>query len=194
MMAWVAFDRAIKAAGMLHAGAPVERWQKVRTKIHDEICSQAYNEKLGSFVQSYGSDQLDASLLLMPIMDFLPIDDPRVTGTVKAIEQQLMPGGLVLRYNTAKASDGLPPGEGVFLACSLWMVRALQLQGRDADAKRLFERVSSLANDVGLLAEEYDTGAKRLVGNFPQALSHIALVNAAFTLTSAGSDTAIPSK
>jgi GH15 family glucan-1,4-alpha-glucosidase len=194
MMAWVAFDRAIKAAGMLHAGAPVERWQKIRTKIHDEICSQAYNEKLGSFVQSYGSDQLDASLLLMPIMDFLPVDDPRVTGTVKAIEQQLMPGGLVLRYNTAKASDGLPPGEGVFLACSFWMVRALQLQGRDADAKRLFERVLSLANDVGLLAEEYDTGAKRLVGNFPQALSHIALVNAAFTLAGAGSDSAIPSK
>jgi GH15 family glucan-1,4-alpha-glucosidase len=194
MMVWVAFDRAIKAAGMLHAGAPVERWQKVRTKIHDEICSQAYNEKLGSFVQSYGSDQLDASLLLMPMTGFLPASDPRVSGTLKAIEQQLMSGGLVLRYNTATSSDGLPPGEGVFLACSFWMVRALQLQGRDADARKLFERVVSLANDVGLLAEEYDPGARRLVGNFPQALSHIALVNAAFGLGGPGSGGATPSK
>jgi GH15 family glucan-1,4-alpha-glucosidase len=179
---WVAFDRAIKAAGLLHAGAPVERWQKVRAKIHDEICSQGYNEKLGSFVQSYGSEHLDASLLLMPSVGFLPPEDPRVRGTLKAIEGSLMSGGLVLRYNTEKVSDGLPPGEGVFLACSFWMVSALKLQGRDADAKKLFERVLSLANDVGLLAEEYDTGAKRLVGNFPQALSHIALVNAAFDL------------
>jgi GH15 family glucan-1,4-alpha-glucosidase len=184
LMAWVAFDRAIKAAGLLHAGAPVERWQKVRTKIHDEICSQAYSEKLGSFVQSYGSEHFDASLLLMPMTGFLPAEDPRVQGTLKAIEGNLMSGGLVLRYNTEKVSDGLPPGEGVFLACSFWMVSALKLQGRDADAKKLFERVLSLANDVGLLAEEYDTGAKRLVGNFPQALSHIALVNAAFDLAS----------
>ena len=182
VMAWVAFDRAIKAAGVLHAGAPVERWQKVRTKIHDEICSHAYNEKLGSFVQSYGSEHLDASLLLMPMMGFLPAEDPRMQGTLKAIEGGLMSGGLVLRYNTEKVSDGLPPGEGVFLACSFWMVSALKLQGRDADAKKLFERVLSLANDVGLLAEEYDVGAKRLVGNFPQALSHISLVNAAFHL------------
>jgi GH15 family glucan-1,4-alpha-glucosidase len=182
MMAWVAFDRAIKAAGMLHANAPVERWQKVRTKIHDEICSRGYSEKLGSFVQSYGSEHLDASLLLMPLVGFLPPEDPRVQGTLKAIEGNLMSGGLVLRYNTEKVSDGLPPGEGVFLACSFWMVSALKLQGRDADASKLFERVLSLANDVGLLAEEYDTGAKRLVGNFPQALSHISLVNAAVNL------------
>jgi GH15 family glucan-1,4-alpha-glucosidase len=182
MMAWVAFDRGIQAAGLLHADGPVERWQKVRAQIHQEICSQAYNEKLGSFVQSYGSDQLDASLLLMPMVGFLPAEDPRVKGTLEAIEKTLMSGGLVLRYNTAESSDGLPPGEGVFLACSFWMVGALQLQGRDADAKTLFERIVSLANDVGLLAEEYDTGAKRLVGNFPQALSHIALVNAAFNL------------
>ena len=142
MMAWVAFDRAIKAAGMLHANAPVERWQKVRTKIHDEICSRGYNEKLGSFVQSYGSEHLDASLLLMPLTGFLPAEDPRVKGTLKAIEGNLMSGGLVLRYNTEKVSDGLPPGEGVFLACSFWMVSALKLQGRDADARKLFERVS----------------------------------------------------
>ena len=182
MMAWVAFDRAIKAAGMLHANAPVERWQKVRTKIHDEICTRGYNEKLGSFVQSYGSEHLDASLLLMPLTGFLPPEDPRVKGTLKAIEGNLMSGGLVLRYNTEKVSDGLPPGEGVFLACSFWMVSALKLQGRDADARKLFERVLSLANDVGLLAEEYDTSAKRLVGNFPQALSHISLINAAVNL------------
>jgi GH15 family glucan-1,4-alpha-glucosidase len=182
MMAWVAFDRAIKAAGMLHANAPVERWQKVRTKIHDEICSRGYNEKLGSFVQSYGSEHLDASLLLMPLAGFLPPEDPRVKGTLKAIEGNLMSGGLVLRYDTEKVSDGLPPGEGVFLACSFWMVSALKLQGRDADAQKLFERVLSLANDVGLLSEEYDTTAKRLVGNFPQALSHISLVNAAVNL------------
>jgi GH15 family glucan-1,4-alpha-glucosidase len=182
VMAWVAFDRAIKAAGMLHANAPVERWQKVRTKIHDEICTRGYNDKLGSFVQSYGSEHLDASLLLMPLTGFLPPEDPRVKGTLKAIEGNLMSGGLVLRYNTEKVSDGLPPGEGVFLACSFWMVSALKLQGRDADARKLFERVLSLANDVGLLAEEYDTTAKRLVGNFPQALSHISLVNAAVNL------------
>ncbi len=186
MMAWVAFDRAIKAAGMLHANAPVERWQKVRTQIHDEICSRGYNEELGSFVQSYGSDHLDASLLLMPLMGFLPPEDPRVLGTLKAIEKTLMSGGLVLRYNTEKSSDGLPPGEGVFLACSFWMVSALKLQGRDADAHTLFKRVLALANDVGLLAEEYDTSARRLVGNFPQALSHIALVNAAVNLSDTG--------
>jgi GH15 family glucan-1,4-alpha-glucosidase len=192
MMAWVAFDRAIKGAGLLHANAPVERWQKVRSQIHEEICSQAYNEKLGSFVQSYGSDQLDASLLLMPRVGFLPPEDPRVRGTLKAIERTLMSSGLVLRYNTVESSDGLPPGEGVFLACSFWMVGALQLQGRDADAIKLFERVVALANDVGLLAEEYDTGAKRLVGNFPQALSHIALINAAFNLASASANVPSP--
>ncbi len=121
VMAWVAFDRAIKAAGMLHAGAPVERWQKVRAKIHDEVCSQAYNEKLGSFVQSYGSEHLDASLLLMPLVGFLPAEDPRVRGTLKAIEGNLMSGGLVLRYNTEKVSDGLPPAKAFFShAASGW--------------------------------------------------------------------------
>jgi GH15 family glucan-1,4-alpha-glucosidase len=182
VMAWVAFDRAIKAAAILHANAPVERWQKVRAKIHEEVCTHAWNEKLGSFVQSYGSEHLDAALLLMPMTGFLPDEDPRVRGTLKAIEGHLMSGGMVLRYDTEKVSDGLPPGEGVFLPCSFWMVGALKRQGRDADAKKLFERVVSLANDVGLLSEEYDTNAKRMVGNFPQALSHISLVNAAFAL------------
>jgi GH15 family glucan-1,4-alpha-glucosidase len=189
LMAWVAFDRAIKAAGILHANAPVERWQKVRAKIHDEICAQAYNEKLGSFVQSYGSEQLDASLLLMPFTGFLPADDPRVKGTLKAIEATLMSRGLVARYNTAESPDGLPPGEGVFLACTFWMVGALRLQGRRKDAKKLFERAVALANDVGLLSEEYDTEAGRMVGNFPQALSHISLVNAAFGLAREAAET-----
>ena len=172
---------------MLHAGAPVERWQKVRTKIHDEICSQAYNEKLGSFVQSYGSDQLDASLLLMPMTGFLPAygsaGQGHPEGDRATVDVRRLGAALQHRQVFGWAS----PGEGVFLACSFWMVRALQLQGRDADARKLFERVLSLANDVGLLAEEYDPGARRLVGNFPQALSHIALVNAAFSLGDPGS-------
>ena len=182
MMAWVAFDQAIKAAAHLRAGAPVERWQAARARLHEEICTQGYNEKLGAFVQSYGSDQLDASLLLMLMVGFLPPEDPRVRGTITAIETSLMSGGLVMRYNTVESSDGLPPGEGVFLACSFWMVGALKRVGRDADAIKLFEHLLSLANDVGLLAEEYDTTAHRLVGNFPQAFSHIALVIAAFHL------------
>jgi GH15 family glucan-1,4-alpha-glucosidase len=187
LMAWVAFDRAIKAAGKLHANAPVERWQKLRAKIHEEICSRGYNEKLGSFVQSYGSEHLDASLLLMPMTGFLPAEDPRIRGTLKAIENSLMSGGLVLRYDTEKVADGLPPGEGVFLACSCWMVGALQLQGREDEARKLFERVLSLRNDVGLLSEEYDPQARRQLGNFPQALSHIAVVNAAMALVSSSS-------
>ena len=182
MMAWVAFDRAIHVAGKLHANAPVLRWQKLRAKLHDEICTQAYNEKLNSFVQSYGSSQLDASLLLMPQVGFLPHDDERVLGTIRAIERKLMPDGLVMRYDTATTEDGLPPGEGVFLACSFWMVSNLKQMGREDEAKRLFERVLALANDVGLLSEEYDITHKRLVGNFPQAFSHIALANAAFDL------------
>ena len=182
MMAWVAFDRAIKAAELLRAEAPLERWRNARAQIHQEVLDRGFSEKLGSFVQSYDSEHLDASLLLMPVVGFLPAEDPRVRSTLKAIEGGLMSGGLVMRYNTEKASDGLPPGEGVFLACSFWMVSALKLQGRDADASKLFERVVALANDVSLLSEEYDTSAKRLVGNFPQALSHISLVNAAVAL------------
>jgi GH15 family glucan-1,4-alpha-glucosidase len=183
VMAWVAFDRAIRVAEKIDSSkAPVERWEKVRAKIHDEVCARGYNEKLGSFVQAYGSDQLDASLLLMPLVGFLPHDDPRVRGTIEAIEKNLMRDGLVMRYNTAKVDDGLAPGEGVFLACSFWMVSNLTLLGRMEDAKGLFERVLSLANDVGLLAEEYETASGRLVGNFPQAFSHVSLANAAFDL------------
>lgn len=183
VMAWVAFDRAIRVATKLRAKAPLARWRKVRDAIHKEVCARAFNKKLGSFVQVYGSNQLDASLLLMPLVGFLPHDDPRIKGTILAIERALMRDGLVMRYDTATSGDGLPPGEGVFLACSFWMVSNLKLMGRDKDAKELFERVLSLANDVGLLSEEYDTTSQRLVGNFPQAFSHIALANAAIDMS-----------
>jgi GH15 family glucan-1,4-alpha-glucosidase len=179
MMAWVAFDRAIRADAM---DAPLDRWRGVRQQIHDEICAQAFDAELGSFVQAYGSKELDASLLLMPLVGFLPGTDARVRGTIEAIERTLMRDGLVLRYDTSRVDDGLPAGEGVFLACSFWMVSALKAIGREADARVLFDRLLELRNDVGLLSEEYDVGRKRLVGNFPQAFSHIALVNAAFDL------------
>jgi GH15 family glucan-1,4-alpha-glucosidase len=182
VMAWVAFDRAIRIAEEMKTDVPIQRWKRARAKIHKQVCERAYNAKIGSFMQAYGSEELDASLLLMPLVGFLPHDDERVRGTILAIEKYLMPNGFVMRYNTATSDDGLPPGEGVFLACSFWMVSNLKLLGREADARKLFERVLSVANDVGLLAEEYDISRKRLVGNFPQALSHIALVNAAFDL------------
>jgi GH15 family glucan-1,4-alpha-glucosidase len=182
MMAWVAFDRAILIAKYLGCDAPIEKWQKLRDTIHTDICNKAFDKNLNSFVQFYGAKQLDASLLLMPIVGFLPATDPRVRGTIEAIERQLMPGGLVLRYDTTKSPDGLPPGEGVFLACSFWMVSCLKAIGRASDARKLFDRLLSLSNDLGLLSEEYDIDRKRLVGNFPQAFSHISLVNAAFDL------------
>jgi GH15 family glucan-1,4-alpha-glucosidase len=182
VMAWVAFDRAILIAKKLRIKAPIEKWQKIRDTIHAEICHKAFDKEMNSFVRFYGAKQLDAALLLMPIVGFLPPTDHRVRGTIEAIERQLMPGGFVLRYDTALVEDGLPPGEGVFLACSFWMVSCLKAIGRIDDARRLFNRLLALRNDLGLLSEEYDIDDKRLVGNFPQAFSHIALVNAAFDL------------
>jgi GH15 family glucan-1,4-alpha-glucosidase len=182
MMAWVAFDRGVLLAEQLNYRAPVEKWRSIRDTIHREICANAFDKRRNSFVQAYGSKHLDAALLLMPLVGFLPGSDPRVISTVEAIERELMPDGLVLRYNTAKVDDGLPPGEGVFLACSFWMVACLKAIGRRRDAQRLFHRLLALSNDVGLLSEQYDPKRKRLVGNFPQAFSHIALVNAAFYL------------
>ncbi len=176
MMAWVAFDRAVLLAEQLKYKAPVERWKTMRDTIHREICAKAFSETKNSFVQAYGSDQLDAALLLMPVVGFLPGSDLRVKSTVEAIERELMPDGFVLRYDTSRMQDGLPPGEGVFLACSFWMVSSLKAIGRLQDAKALFERLLTLRNDLGLLSEEYDVERKRLVGNFPQAFSHIALV------------------
>ncbi len=185
MMVWVAFDRAIQIAEALGPAvhdAPLGAWRALREQIHAEICARSYNEKVGAFTQMYDSDLLDAALLLMPVVGFLPPEDRRVRGTIEAIERKLMRDGLLLRYDTSASSDGLPPGEGVFLACSFWMVTCLKMIGRDTDARALFERLLALRNDVGLLSEEYDVDKRRLVGNFPQAFSHIALVNAAFAL------------
>ncbi|TCK69736.1 glycoside hydrolase family 15 protein [Acidipila rosea] len=182
MMAWVAFDRAIRLAEHFSYEAPLEQWKATRQAIHDEICEKGFNPQLNSFTQRYGSDLLDSSLLLMYEVGFLPITDPRLQGTIAAIEQHLMRDGFLLRYDSSKSSDGLPSGEGAFIACSFWLVGCLNAIGREEDARKLFERLLSLSNDLGLLSEEYDPAKKRLVGNFPQAFSHIALVNAAFQL------------
>ena len=182
MMVWVAFDRAILLAEQLGYKVPFEKWASIRDSVHAEICAKAYSKKKRCFVQAYGSEQLDAALLLMPLVGFLPGDDPRVKRTVEGIKRELMPDGFVLRYNSAKVEDGLPAGEGVFLACSFWMVSSLKCIGREREARALFERLLSLRNDLGLLSEEYDIDSKRMVGNFPQAFSHIALLNAAFDL------------
>ena len=182
VMAWVAFDRGIKAVESFGRDGPIDRWRRFRADLHEEVCRRAFNAKLGSFTQAYDSDRLDASALLIPQVGFLPPDDVRVLGTIDAIERSLQRGGLVLRYDTAATDDGLPPGEGAFLPCSFWLADAYVLAGRRADAGRLFERLVGLCNDVGLLAEEYDITAQRLVGNFPQAFSHIALVNTAHNI------------
>jgi GH15 family glucan-1,4-alpha-glucosidase len=185
VMAWVAVDRAVKDAERCRLDGPLDRWRALRQQIHDDVCSNGYNPEIGSFVQAYGSRQLDASLLLLPIVGFLPSTDPRVRGTVAAVERYLNVDGFVLRYNTESVEDGLPPGEGAFLACSFWLADAYILQGRRDEARRLFERLLGLCNDVGLLAEEYDVSGKRMLGNFPQAFSHVALVNTAYNLTKA---------
>jgi len=182
VMCWVAFDRAVKLVEQFGMKGPVERWRELRDRIHAEVCANGFDAARGAFVQSYGSKALDASLLLIPIIGFLPPDDPRVIGTVRAIEKDLVVDGLVRRYHTHQADDGLPPGEGVFLACSFWLADNLLLQGRREEARELFERLLALRNDVGLLAEEYDPVAKRFLGNFPQAFSHVALVNTAMNL------------
>ena len=183
VMAWVAFDRAIKYAERCGGNGHVQRWHELRETIHREVCEKAFDSKLNSFTQTYGSKRLDASLLLIPQLGFLPPDDTRVRGTIVAIEKHLVRDGLVQRYDTSELDDGVRGHEGSFIACSFWLVSALKLCGRQKEARELFERLLSLRNDVGLLSEEYDTGAKRQVGNFPQALSHIALVNSAFDLS-----------
>ena len=183
VMAWVAFDRAIKIAERFDGGNVVPQWRGIRDAIHADVCAKAFDHELGSFVQAYGSKSLDASLLLLPLVGFLPPTDPRISGTIRAIEKHLIFEGLVLRYDTGDGVDGLPPGEGAFLACSFWLADNYILQGRVQEARELFERLLSLRNDVGLLAEEYDPRAKRQLGNFPQAFSHVALVNTALNLT-----------
>jgi GH15 family glucan-1,4-alpha-glucosidase len=185
VMAWVAVDRAVKAVEDYDLKGPVDRWRQCRDAIHGEICEQGFNSKLNSFVQYYDSDLLDASLLMIPLVGFLPAKDERVQGTVAAIGRGLMRDGFIDRYATHEHVDGLPPGEGSFLPCSFWYVDNLVLQGRRQEAEEMFERLLALRNDLGLLAEEYDPRAKRLVGNFPQAFSHVGLVNTARNLTNA---------
>jgi GH15 family glucan-1,4-alpha-glucosidase len=182
VMAWVAFDRAVTAVERFGLDGPVERWRALRAEIHEEVCRNGFNTAAGAFTQFYGTTHLDASLLLMPMVGFLPASDPRIQGTVAAIEQRLMIDGLVARYDAERNPDGLAGGEGVFLACSFWLADNYVLAGRRREAEALFERLAGLANDVGLLSEEYDPQARRLVGNFPQAFSHIALVNTAYNL------------
>jgi GH15 family glucan-1,4-alpha-glucosidase len=186
VMAWVALDSAI-THHELYGGGDVERWKKNRDMIHKQVCEKGFNKKLNSFVQSYGSKVLDASCLQIVLAGFLPAEDPRIRGTVEAIEKHLMKGGLVQRYNTTKSRDGVGGGEGTFLACSFWFVSNLWLIGRRADATAMFEQLLALRNDVGLLSEEYDPIGKRQLGNFPQALSHIALVHSAFAISGAWS-------
>ncbi len=185
VMAWTAFNRAARLERKRGAVEAAARSDSLAATIHADVCEKAYDRSRGCFVQAYGSQNLDASLLLLPLVGFLPADDPRILRTVSEIEKHLMPDGLVLRYDTSATDDGLPGGEGAFLACSFWLVQVYVLQGRLDEAKTLFEHLLSLANDVGLLAEQYDPVARRQLGNFPQAFSHIGLINAALALTAA---------
>jgi GH15 family glucan-1,4-alpha-glucosidase len=183
VMAWVAFDRAVRTVEEQGLDGPVDRWRRVRDEIHQEVCERGYDEKVDSFTQSYESKELDAALLFLPLVGFLPASDPRIRGTIAAVERELLQDGFVLRYRTREGGvDGLPAGEGVFLPCSFWLANCYELLGRHKDALELFERLVGLANDLGLLSEEYDPESKRLLGNFPQAFTHLTLVGTAFNV------------
>jgi GH15 family glucan-1,4-alpha-glucosidase len=185
IMAWVALDRAVKSAERFHLEAPLSDWRRLRARMHAQICERGYNPSRRSFVQSYGDTTLDASLLMIPLVGFLPATDARVRGTVEAIQRELCHEGLIRRYDTRQPADGLPPGEGVFLACSFWLADNLSLMGHVEEARALFERLLGLCNDVGLLAEQYEPEQRRMLGNFPQAFSHLALVTTAQNLSRA---------
>ena len=185
VMAWVALDRAIKHYEQFDGEGDVKRWRKNRDMIHKQVCDKGFNKKLNSFTQSYGSTALDASCLRIGLVGFLPMDDPRIIGTTDAINRKLNENGFIQRYNAKAAPDGLPPGEGAFLACSFWMVTSLWLIGRRAEAEAMYAKLLALRNDVGLLSEEWDPQAKRMLGNFPQALSHIAMTHAAYAMSGA---------
>lgn len=187
VMAWVAVDRAVRAIERCHVEGPLERWRALRATIHDQVCREGYDSGRGSFVQYYGSTALDGSLLMIPLVGFLPFSDPRVQGTLDAIERELTVDGLVRRYHPSGEVEGLPGEEGLFLPCSFWLVDNLILAGRQRDARNLYDRLVGLANDVGLLSEEYDVKNKRLVGNFPQAFSHVSLVDSAYGFSRAES-------
>jgi GH15 family glucan-1,4-alpha-glucosidase len=186
VMAWVAMDRAIRAVEDGRVEGPADRWRSLREEILAEVCREGFDSDRGTFVQHYETREVDAALLMIPIVGFLPEDDPRVTGTIRAIEEDLLRDGLLLRYRTeeTEAPDGLPPGEGAFLPCSFWLVCARALTGRRDEARALFERLLALRNDVGLLSQSYDLERGRLVGNFPQAFTHVALLRAAGYLES----------
>ncbi len=188
VMAWVAFERAIKAVEHFGQKGPVARWQRVRDVIHAQVCEAGFDAQRNTFVQSYQSTHLDASLLLIPLVGFLPPTDPRVRGTIHAIERELVVDGLVQRYRTDTGLDALLPGEGYFLPCSFWLAQNLALSAQQAKAEALFDRLLALRNDLGLLSEEYDLGARTMLGNFPQALTHMALINTARTLSLSVSD------
>jgi GH15 family glucan-1,4-alpha-glucosidase len=185
VMAWVAFDRAVKSVERLGRDGPVEHWRQVRDAIHAQVCREGFDTDLGAFVQFYGARHLDASLLMIPLVGFLPASDPRVRGTADAIQRRLMKDGFVLRYTNKEDVDGLPPGEGAFLACTFWLCDNLALMGRTDEARAIFDRLLGLCNDIGLLSEEFDPPARRLVGNFPQAFSHVGLINSAANLSRA---------
>jgi GH15 family glucan-1,4-alpha-glucosidase len=185
VMAWVVFDRAVRIAERFGMDAPLDRWKAIRDEIHREVCERGYDPERRTFTQYYGSQELDASVLNIPLVGFLPATDERVTGTIDAISQELGHDGFISRYSTAHTDDGLPGDEGQFLACSFWLVSALALGGRVPQARALFDRLLSLANDLGLLAEEYDVARRRQVGNFPQAFSHLTLIVAARSISAA---------
>jgi GH15 family glucan-1,4-alpha-glucosidase len=182
-MAWVAFDRAVRAVEMFGLDGPADRWRACRDDVHREVLERGFDAERGTFTQSYGSKALDASTLMIPLVGFLPADDPRVVGTVETVQRELVQDGFVLRYDSDAGVDGLPPGEGAFLPCSFWLADALGMLGRVDEARALFDRLAGLANDVGLLSEEYDPVSGRLLGNFPQAFTHVSLVNTAGNLS-----------
>src|ERR1051326_4529746 len=185
VMAWVAADRAVRAVEKFGLAGDSNRWRKLRQKIHDQVCTDGFNADVNSFVQYYGSREPDASLLMLPLVGFLPATDPRIIGTVNYIRKRLVRDGLVDRYLTHSEVNKLPENEGSFLLCTFWLADNLALQGRQAEAREIFERLLSLRNDLGLLSEQYDPQSRRLVGNFPQAFSHVGLINTARNLTSA---------
>jgi GH15 family glucan-1,4-alpha-glucosidase len=183
-MAWVALDRAIKGIEQHGLSGPLERWKAVRDEIFSSVCREGFDANRNTFVQYYGGTEVDASLLMLPLVGFLPATDPRVLGTVAAIEADLLRDGFVARYRTRTSLDGQTGHEGVFLPCSFWLADNYFLQGRKDDARRLFERLLGTCNDLGLMSEEYDPVEKRLLGNFPQAFSHVSLANTARSLSS----------
>jgi GH15 family glucan-1,4-alpha-glucosidase len=186
VMVWVAFDRAVKAVERFRLDGPVERWRHLRDTIHQQVCDVGFDRNMNSFVQYYGAREVDASLLMMPLVGFLPATDPRIIGTVQAIQQRLVKNGFVTRYRVRQEVDGLPGKEGAFLLCTLWLADNLALQGRMEEAREIFDRVLAVRNDVGLLSEQYDPSTRRFLGNFPQAFSHIGLINTARNLDRAG--------